>query len=145
MRIDDQLWPAVREAARRILREDSLTIRTPSQFVEEIDRLVLMMADAQPSRLSFPSVVVADTLTINMEQAIGGTAKRKHIVRLGQEEPAIDVCWIPLETESAWAAIFEACEDLLEAGYPGCAGCGGPNSELPWDEEKFRQIRSGGQ
>ena len=64
MRIDDQLWPAVREAARRILREDSLTIRTPSQFVEEIERLVLMMGDAQPSRLSFPSVIEADTPSI---------------------------------------------------------------------------------
>ena len=57
MRIDDQMWPAVREAARRLLREDSLIIRTPARFVEEIDRLVLMMGDAQPSRLSFPSVI----------------------------------------------------------------------------------------
>ena len=144
MRIDDQLWPAVREAARRILREDSLTIRTPSQFLEEIDRLILMMGDAQPSRLSFPAVIGVDAPSIDIEQEIDGTEKRGHIVRLGPEEPAIDVCWIPLETNDAWAAIFEACEDLLEAGYPGCVGCGGPNSEVPWDEENFRQSWSHG-
>ena len=145
MRIDDQLWPAVREAARRILREDSLTIRTPSQFVEEIERLVLMMGDAQPSRLSFPSVIEADTPSIDIEQDKQESTKPRHIVRLGPQEPAIDVCWIPLEVDDAWTAIFDACEDLLEAGYPGCVGCGGPNSEVPWDEEKFRQSWPHGQ
>ena len=33
---------------------------------------------------------------------------------------------------------FVACRELLEAGYPGCIGCGGPNSELPWNEVKNR-------
>ena len=27
---------------------------------------------------------------------------------------------------------------LLEAGYPGCLGCGGPGLEDPWDEEAWR-------
>lgn len=133
------MWPAVREAARRLLREDSLIIRTPARFVKEIDRLVLMMGDAQPSRLSFPFLIEAEIPSIDLEQEKDGTTKPRHIVRLGPEEPAIDVCWIPLETDDAWAAIFDACEDLLEAGYPGCVGCGGPNSELPWDEAKSRE------
>ena len=139
------MWPAVREAARRLLREDSLIIRTPARFVEEIDRLVLMMGDAQPSRLSFPSVIEVEAPFIEVEQAIEESAKTSQIVRLGPEEPAVNVCWIPLETDDAWAAILEASEDLLEAGYPGCAGCGGPNSERPWDEEKFRQSWSTGE
>ena len=133
------MWPAVREAARRILREDSLIIRTPVRFIEDLQRLNLMMGDAQPSRLSFPAVVEVNTPSIDVKQGIEASAENTHLVRLGLEEPPVDVCWIPLDTDDAWAAIFEACEDLLEAGYPGCVGCGGPNSELPWDEVKFRQ------
>ena len=136
------MWPAVREAARRILREDSLIIRTPTRFGEEIERLILMMGDAQPSRLSFPAVIEVDAPSIDVEQVIEAPAELTHLARLGPEEPPVDVCWIPLDADDAWAAILEACEDLLEAGYPGCVGCGGPNSELPWDEEKFRQSWS---
>ena len=136
------MWPAVREAARRILREDSLIIRTPTRFGEEIERLILMMGDAQPSRLSFPAVIEVEGSSIDVEQVIEASAKSTHLARLGPDEPPVDVCWIPLDTDDAWAAILEACEDLLEAGYPGCVGCGGPNSELPWDEEKFRQSWS---
>ena len=68
MRIDDHMWPAVREAARRILREDSLIIRTPVRFVEDLDRLILLMGDAQPSRLSFPSVIEVNAPWIDVEQ-----------------------------------------------------------------------------
>ena len=28
--------------------------------------------------------------------------------------------------------------DLLEAGYPGCVGCGGPGAEGDWNEEVRR-------
>ena len=136
------MWPAVREAARRILREDSLIIRTPVRFVEDLDRLILLMGDAQPSRLSFPSVIEVNAPWIDVEQRNEAPTESTHLARLGPKEPGVDVCWIPLATDDAWAAIFEACEDLLEAGYPGCVGCGGPNSELPWDEKKFRQSWS---
>lgn len=138
------MWPAVREAARRILREDSLIIRTPVRFVEDLDRLILLMGDAQPSRLSFPSVIEVNAPFIDVEQHNEAPTESTHLARLGPKEPTVDVCWIPLATDDAWAAIFEACEDLLEAGYPGCVGCGGPNSELPWDEKKFRQSWSSG-
>ena len=138
------MWPAVREAARRILREDSLIIRTPVRFVEDLDRLILLMGDAQPSKLSFPSVIEVNAPFIDVEQRNEAPTESTHLARLGPKEPTVDVCWIPLATDDAWAAIFEACEDLLEAGYPGCVGCGGPNSELPWDEKKFRQSWSSG-
>ena len=136
------MWPAVREAARRILREDSLIIRSPVRFVEDLERLILMMGDAQPSRLSFPSVIEVDAPSMDVEQGLEASEERTHLARLGLEEPPADVCWIALDTDHAWAAIFEACEELLAAGYPGCVGCGGPNSELPWDEGKFRQSWS---
>ena len=41
------------------------------------------------------------------------------------EEPPNEVVWLPMETESGWAAILAVASDLLDAGYPGCLGAAG--------------------
>jgi len=60
------------------------------------------------------------------------------IAHIGMEEPEPDVRWIKMPVHDGWKEVVSACRDLHEAGYPGCIGCGGPNSELPWDETKSR-------
>ena len=139
MRIEDPMWPAVREVARRILREDSLVIRASESYMQELDDLILAMGDAQPARLAFPTLEVMQSSVIDITQQTTTSNQSVHLARLGKQEPEPHVCWIPLATDEAWNSVLEACHELLEAGYPGCVGCGGPNSEDEWDEAKSRK------
>ena len=138
MRIDDPMWPAVREAARRILRDEGLSLHLPMEFENQADELILAMADAQPSKLEFPQI---ETHELDSVDVYGpeDTSLARHSIRLGVSEPSPDTCWIPLEATIAWGHVLSACHELLVAGYPGCVGCGGPNSEDPWDEHQSRQ------
>ena len=63
------------------------------------------------------------------------------LVVIGLEEPSENVCWIETPVEKGWKWLLEACEQLLLAGYPGCLGCGGANSEMLWNEKSFREVR----
>ena len=36
--------------------------------------------------------------------------------------------------------ILEIIRELIDAGYPGCVGCGGPGSEEVWDEIQNREY-----
>ena len=139
MRIQDPMWPAVREVARRILREDSLVIQAGESYMQELDSLILAMGDAQPARLAFPTIQLTQSSMIEITQQHPTSLQAVHLARLGIEEPEPDVCWIPLDTNKAWNCVLEACHELLAAGYPGCVGCGGPNSEEEWDEAKSRE------
>ena len=60
------------------------------------------------------------------------------VAYIGLTEPEINVRWVKMNIDEGWGEILIACRELLEAGYPGCIGCGGPNSELPWNEAKNR-------
>ena len=139
MRIQDPMWPAVREVARRILREESLTIRAGESYMLELEALVLAMGDAQPARLTFPTLQPSPSSVIEITQQVSVSHETVHLARLGLKEPDSEVCWIPLSTDEAWNCVKEACYELLIAGYPGCVGCGGPNSEDEWDETKSRE------
>ena len=140
VRIDDPMWPTVREAARRILRLHGLTARSPPRFASNLDQLLLEMGDAQPSRLEFPSTLEHDLETIDFSLANPVEGLSEHVVRVGELEPEADTCWVPWSLDEAWPTVLEACLDLLAAGYPGCVGCGGPNSEKPWNEKRSREI-----
>ena len=133
------MWPAVREVARRILREESLTIRAGESYMPELEALVLAMGDAQPARLTFPTLQPSLSSVIEITQQVSASHETVHLARLGLKEPDSEVCWIPLSTDEAWNCVKEACYELLIAGYPGCVGCGGPNSEDEWDETKSRE------
>lgn len=132
------MWPAVREAARRILRDEGLALHLPMELENQADGLILTMADAQPSKLEFPQI---ETHELDSVDVYGpeDTSLARHSIRLGVSEPSPDTCWIPLEATIAWGHVLSACYELLVAGYPGCVGCGGPNSEDPWNEHQSRQ------
>ncbi|MBT61072.1 MAG: hypothetical protein CMA63_05930 [Euryarchaeota archaeon] len=97
------------------------------------------MADSQPSRTVFPSVTYGGNATVQLillspEESLSGT-----VVFIGMKEPKKNTCWIKKDVVEGWKLLMETTHELLKAGYPGCLGCGGPHSELPWDEEKSRQ------
>ena len=54
-------------------------------------------------------------------------------------EPELTTVWLPMSPSAAWDAISKVSDDLLQAGYPGCLGCGGPHTEGDWDEAASRR------
>ncbi len=119
MDMSDPRWPSLREAARRFLRIDGCTLSVPEGLEKDAWDIVQMIADNVPSKLDLPKVV-------NGELAIVGLAQ------IGGIEPPLDICWVP---NCGWSEFAEQVLDLLEAGYPGCIGCGGPGAEEEWNEE----------
>tara|TARA_B100001564_G_scaffold300850_1_gene267961 strand:- start:793 stop:1170 length:378 start_codon:yes stop_codon:yes gene_type:complete len=117
--MSDPRWPSLREAARRFLRIDGCTLSVPEGLEKNAWDIVQMIADNVPSKLDLPKVV-------NGELAIVGFAQ------IGGIEPPLDICWVP---NCGWSEFAEQVLDLLEAGYPGCIGCGGPGAEEEWNEE----------
>ena len=127
MQLDDPLWPSLREAARRFLREDSCKLIVDEKYHKNALHLVQNVADYVPSKIHLPTV---ETGRFSIEnQAFFGT-----------DEPSLDVVWVP---NCTWKDFEEQVLDLLKAGYPGCVGCGGPGSEGPWDEASRRSEFSG--
>ena len=128
MRITDPMWPAVREVARMLLRDDDLAVTGPKDAIQKFNTLVLSMADQQPDRLSFPKGKQTEDGDENI--TISGNQR----VQFGGDEPGLDVIWLPMAAKDGWNSVIHAANDLLRAGYPGCLGCGGSNSESPWQE-----------
>ena len=118
MDITDVRWPSLREAARRFLREDGCILSVPKEYESRAWDLVQQISDKVPAKLDLPEVIIGELRVVGLAQ-IGGT------------EPEIEVCWVP---DSNFTEFEEQVLDLLEAGYPGCIGCGGPGSEGEWNE-----------
>jgi len=137
MRITDPQWPALREAARRILRLKEIDIIIPTEYHSITNKMILGLGEKQPSRLTFPQITEGQNITVEMlviEQQLSGI-----IIQISHNEPDSGILWIKGDND-LWHDILDACDDLLAAGYPGCLGCGGPNSEQKWDELNQRII-----
>ena len=139
MRITDPAWPAVQEASRMILREGATSIMAPEKFHDKLHALVLKMGDTMPARLQFPMVVDADgdVIILNGDSAHGAEL----MLYCGSERfvnhPS--TLWIPYAASEFMELLLQSMDDLLEAGYPGCLGCGGPGAEEEWDESASRR------
>tara|TARA_B100000900_G_scaffold383182_1_gene370905 strand:+ start:2118 stop:2612 length:495 start_codon:yes stop_codon:yes gene_type:complete len=134
MRITDPRWPAAREFSRMLLRTDELTIVGPKWLREHIERLAVRLGDVQPSRTSFPTFTPGEVDEIRVCIPIS----LKTMAICSTTEPPIDVLWLSMGSKEAWQCINSITNDLLDAGYPGCLGCGGPHSEEPWNEMNSR-------
>ena len=145
MRMDNDLWPVVRESSRRILRLENILFQIPKKFVEEFTFLCEKISDNIPSRLVFPEIECVEKDVIIILHRKSENTEHQKIIEIGTVEPSVDVCWIECEIEDGWKWLIETCIELLEAGYPGCTGCGGPNSERNWDQKKFRENRKSGE
>ena len=134
------LWPVVREAARRIVRLENLTIYADEKFEKSINQLSSKISDHIPQRTNFPKHVVSEEDTIQIYEKTESI--NKLIIEISMIEPDIDICWVQMTEEAGFTAIIESCLQLLEAGYPGCIGCDDTIQEGRWDERKFRDSLS---
>ncbi|MBT3477727.1 MAG: hypothetical protein HN458_07325 [Euryarchaeota archaeon] len=142
MRIDEPLWPVVRETSRLILREEDLVIELPKRYAMDFEKLILEMSDFQPAKINYPVYEGTESNSIDVFQMKENMEVKQHLAHIGMIEPNASVRWIKMTAEEGWINLLESCRELHEAGYPGCVGCGGPNSELPWDEAKNRRRLS---
>jgi len=138
VRIDDPLWPVVRETSRQLLRRDNLHLEIPAEFKEDIEGLLLEISDYQPAKLHFPTFEISSRNDVCIYQSEQESGRLQMIGYIGMEEPKPNVRWIKMPVNEGWKEVISACHELHDAGYPGCIGCGGVNSELPWDEYKSR-------
>ena len=136
VRITDPRWPVVREIARTLLRSTDVVVVGPEWLSSKVHELGTKIGDAIPSRSRFPAFCASDEPTLLMT-----SQQQEHpLVACGAEEPDLPTIWLPMDATEAWGTIVGVAEDLLQAGYPGCLGCGGPNAEQPWDEEASREV-----
>ena len=135
MRITDPRWPAARELSRIILRTEGITIRGPSWMKEQVHNLSIRLGDVQPARTMFPAFSSHE----RDEILVATTSPPQTLAICGAIEPSIDILWLPMNPSEAWQTIASMTDDLLNAGYPGCLGCGGPQSEQPWNENQSRK------
>tara|TARA_B100000925_G_scaffold88665_1_gene64018 strand:- start:49 stop:453 length:405 start_codon:yes stop_codon:yes gene_type:complete len=124
MDMSDPRWPSLREAARRFLRVDSCRLSVPKEFVNNAWDLIQLISDNVPAKTGLPSV-------------IEGPLSIEGLAHFGSDEPSLEVCWVP---NTDWYEFEDQVKFLLEAGYPGCAGCGGETSESEWNESSRRTI-----
>ena len=75
------------------------------------------------------------TIKIDLPTVVKGDLAVVGLAQIGGREPSIEVCWVP---DCGWDDFSEQILDLLEAGYPGCIGCGGPGAEEEWNEDVRR-------
>ena len=134
MRITDPRWPALRELARRVLREGEPVLKGPAFLEQGVMEIGQRIADQLPARITFP--IHEHSESSFWELVDEGT--ETPTARCTQEEPPINILWIPMNPKDGWAAFLIVVEDLLDAGYPGCVGCVGSLTEEEWDESASR-------
>lgn len=132
MEENSPLWLALREAGRRVLSLGEISIGIPIENHERWHRLILNMSDALPQRVTFPSIVTDEHLTVI------DTEGRTILTNQGSPS-TFETLWLPLRTEIVLPALEQMCSELLLAGYPGCEGCGYRENEDEWDEETSRK------
>lgn len=130
---DDVRWPAVREAARRILRTPHVRLEVPDEHMHLARDLVSAIAESNPARLVLPELTASATFTvIDAETNIP-------LVVWEREAPQNVLLFRPDgQNQVTFHDVFSMAHELVEAGYPGCLGCGGPGLEAPWDELTWR-------
>ena len=138
MRMDDPLWPVVREISRLILRRDDIHLILPPEFKDDMQNILLEISDKQPSKVQFPTFEVQTTEGVFIYERSRDNPLLSLIGYIGMNEPEANVRWVKMSIHDGWKEVFNAINELHEAGYPGCIGCGGPQSELPWNEGKSR-------
>ena len=138
MRMDDPLWPVVREISRLILRREDIHVKLPVEFKEDMQNILLDISDYQPSKVLFPTFEVQSEDVVCIYERNQEDNLLQLIGYIGEDEPEEHVRWIKLPSQAGWNEVLVATSELHDAGYPGCIGCGGPQSELPWDEKKSR-------
>jgi hypothetical protein len=126
-------WGAVREAARRLLRSDRIELHLPYDCVEQGVRLINHIMENNPRQVDIPTVREDDEPSIQSDG---------RLLVSWSDGRSLGTLLFP--AEGAFAAtmphVLTMAHDLVEAGYPGCLGCGGPGIEDDWSEVKWRSL-----
>lgn len=130
---DSALIRVIDEWSRRFLRSSSITLEAPRNYHQRFSKLHSMKNEAIPSVYS--TFNICETIVECFDLYDDG----RLIGRVGSIPPSYDVVYIPTESiESMLAKIDESIQKLIQAGYPGCVGCGGKDALEPWDEHASR-------
>jgi hypothetical protein len=135
---DLSLW----EISRRALRSEKLRFSFERKTKIDLQKLSNAISDSAPSiilEMDKDEKITGDQIIIRNNGKIIGL--------ISQSEPRdTDCLWIPNEINKFWNDFEKRVLHLVEAGYPGCIGCGGPGSNNEWDEEQnrieFRELRT---
>lgn len=139
MQMNHPLWPVVRESARRVVRIEKIIIQAPEEYSNDITQLCNLISEKIPQRSTFPSHKHTNSDEIWIYDNTND--EPYPIAYIGLSEPSDDVCWIELKIDQGIFSVLESCEQLLNAGYPGCVGCDNSLPEGRWNENKFRLER----
>ena len=139
MQMNHPLWPVVRESARRVVRIEKIIIQAPEEYSNDITHLCNLISEKIPQRSTFPSHEHTNSDEIWIYDNTND--EPYPIAYIGLSEPHTDVCWIELKIDQGFFSVLESCEQLLNAGYPGCVGCDNSLPEGRWNENTFRQER----
>ena len=139
MQMNHPLWPVVRESARRVVRIEKIIIQAPEEYSNDITQLCNLISEKIPQRSTFPSHEHTNCDEICIYDNTND--EPYPIAYIGLSEPDNNVCWIELKIDQGFFSMLESCEQLLNAGYPGCVGCDNSLPEGRWNEKTFRQER----
>lgn len=133
MEPDSALIRVIDEWSRRFLRSSSITLEAPRNHHQRFSELHLMKNEA------IPSVYSTFNISEGNEECLDLYEDGRLIGRVGSIPPSYEAVYIPTESiESMLAKIDESIQKLIQAGYPGCVGCGGKDALEPWDEHASR-------
>ena len=124
---------SLRELARRILRSRGVIFTLPSHISRD-ENLGITISDLSPSLyfgIEFKGHDL-DNITVSNIGEGGGI--------IGVDAPAESEVWVPLDLQTGFDILIEEVIALASAGYPACAGCGGSDAEIPWDELAIREL-----
>ena len=68
--MNDPRWQSLREAARRLLREDNCTLVVPSENIESAWEVVQLISDYVPSKLGLPKVIEGELSVIGLAKLV---------------------------------------------------------------------------
>ena len=127
---DLALW----EICRRVLKSEKLNFIIDEHLDVNIQELNNKISDLAPTVL----LDITKSKSMNSKEII--IENNKEIIGIiSKHEPKqLEIIWIENSPILFWIDFEMRIVELVEAGYPGCIGCGGPGSEEAWDEEKNR-------
>ena len=127
---DLSLW----EISRRALKSEKLKFSFDKGTKIDIQNLSNSISDSAPSIIID---IKKDIEGINNQIMIFD--EERMIGLISEKEPDDFGCiWIPSGAKTFWEDFERRILHLVEAGYPGCIGCGGPGKDDEWNEEENR-------
>jgi len=131
-----QLELAMREWSRRFLRNSEILTKSTKDLSDKILNLHYYFNDKAPSQYSQiqQEIIDEDSIYLYTNDTLIGQVG-------GEISREMTSVYIPTDDVSEkWNHLERIILELINAGYPGCVGCGGPDADEEWDENKNRHY-----